>query len=1008
MTLHCFWRTCLWTGCCVLFVASLSVPPVRPLPVTQDEASQKVSQSLLKGEVMLSQAKPELSTLAHLYPGPWRLLITFGEGGLTNEGYPGWPPPPHSPYQGRRANVRVLIGDRQIAYFLLPPFAKETGQLRQAEVPFICFEGGGRTIRLVAELWPGDDLEVKQMVLAPLTSAPAVPHTLQQSWPAPPLMDLISWCEYVFYTLPPGHGPDDIRDKVLRPSWKAGFNMIWTTFNSPGGTESYPMGAIPIPWDEQATGMPMPATYAWSGDKRWQVEGYRRYLDYVHDRNMMEMFYYPGRFPGLPIEISLPGQNASVVRTADKILNSLLYDWRGLTDGISNERYCATNPDDPSTRRGSRELALAHVNQLLESNPGAFAVNYISGVDSARPGMVGDMPNGLEPYSAGYFESFDDALMVAPDPWWLRVAGGKKYRWIEFWTEDGELIPDNLRKAPPTDAGNIVPQYSSWYSGHIGEDFIVKQMNDVTRRRLLDPSRYDALTGVTWYTDGMIVSDTNYAMAYAVSQDPVRAALAGQLRTLGQGGRVRSLYPYPTNSYFLQNNYLALFLPPGKAGGELFYDWQRTANYTPASFSVPLARNFLGSSMPGGALTTATSTVLERGGFRAVVSSELTFESGQTEVKETRRLELTSDTPYVLVTIEDRVKGPNVSLSADFGGEHYAQLEVSGKVNRESTRIAAPQVAVLRDSSGLRPDLVLLMLDSPAECTLDWEPGKGWSITRPAARPLRVALVVPTDLYSQKQMPALAQELAQPAQQITWTEKPMGIKNPTRLPITKVIALKGVDDRPYLVKEGNWWTFRGAQVSKQQERTDFLKVYLPAQGQAVVIPWGFIDGLVRPGSGCQYILAIGNVQQTDVGTRCKAKVLTETPLIFAPRVEFAWPVAEVRVNGQPWYYFEGSQVFLPQPQGEYEIWVRKGEPHVPHISRTFASIESMNWKNNKLVFQASAPPWRPVLPEGYRLTAQIEHPGRQIVGLEGGKVLKQHGNRSIITVTPGPMRISFR
>jgi len=36
----------------------------------------------------------------------------------------------------------------------------------------------------------------------------------------------------------------------------------------------------------------------------------------------------------------------------DKILNSLLYDPRQLIDGISNERYCATN----NSLTGSREL----------------------------------------------------------------------------------------------------------------------------------------------------------------------------------------------------------------------------------------------------------------------------------------------------------------------------------------------------------------------------------------------------------------------------------------------------------------------------------------------------------------------------------------------------------------------------------------------------------------------------------------------------------------------------
>lgn len=955
-------------------------------------ADERIPIPLISQPIQLTPEQAAWTGKVTLNPGLYRLMITYGKGGITNEGYPGFPGAPYSKYaEGRGSAVlRVRLDGREIAAVQVPPIPTEEGLARQAVIPFVCLAPGEPEIRLAATLAAGDGLEITQATLSPAQPGP-VPHTLQQPRPGWPLMDLISWCEYVFYTRPPGHGPDDIRDQVLRPSWKVGFNMIWTVFNNASGT-------IPFPWDEQATGMPMPASYAllWSKDERWQVEGYRRYLHDVHDRNMMEMLYWYSPFPGVPVELAQPGQKASAVKTGDSILNSLLYDRRGLNDGISNERYCATN----QALIGSRELALAHVNQLLESNPGAFAVNYISGVDSARAGMVGDLPSGLEPYSAGYFEGWDDFLVMAPDPWVLRAGGGKRYRWIEFWTEDGELIPEQQRQgASATDA--------TWYRGHIGEDFIVKQMNDIARLRLLDPSQCNALTGVTWYTDGMVVSACNTEMAQAVCQDPVRGALAGQLRSLGQGGKVRSLYPYPTTSFFQQNNYVALFLPSGKPGGELFYDLQRTANFTPSSFRVPLAQDFLNTVGPW-TTSQVSCDVLERGAYRSVVRSELLLESGETAVNETRTFELIADTPYLTVTIDDRSKGPNLPLTHLLGGEGYDQLVVAGEVIHKASSLPLPAVSLLRDSAGLKPDLVLLFLAAPADSTLVWEPSKSLMVQRPTAQRLRFVLAVPTNLYQQDQLQALGQHLRQPDPVLAWRDEPITVTNASSLPLTQVVALQGADERPYLVEEEGWWTFRGAQVSKQMPKTDLLKVYLQAGGSATILPWGLISGVVRPGWGCQYLIALGEVKATAEGGACRVKVLNETPMIFAPRVEFPWPIATAELNGQPWHYFEGSHVFLPQKRGEYQLKVGKGESAAPHLTRTFANIDSMSLGDNELVLEATAPPWRQRLPEGYRLTAQIEHRDRELGEITGGKLVRTVAGRSIIAIELGTVTIRFR
>ena len=46
---------------------------------------------------------------AALSPGPWELTITYGEGGIVNEGYPGFPGSIYSPYPNGRGCARLQV-----------------------------------------------------------------------------------------------------------------------------------------------------------------------------------------------------------------------------------------------------------------------------------------------------------------------------------------------------------------------------------------------------------------------------------------------------------------------------------------------------------------------------------------------------------------------------------------------------------------------------------------------------------------------------------------------------------------------------------------------------------------------------------------------------------------------------------------------------------------------------------------------------------------------------------
>jgi hypothetical protein len=166
---------------------------------------------------------------------------------------------------------------------------------------------------------------------------------------------------------------------------------------------------------------------------------------------------------------------------------------------------------------------------------------------------------------------------------------------------------------------------------------------------------------------------------------------------------------------------------------------------------------------------------------------------------------------------------------------------------------------------------------------------------------------------------------------------------------------------PYMAAETDaqgerWWTVRGAQPIRDGE-ADLLKVYTAPGSDAKVQPYGFIDGVVKPGWGCQNVLGI---LDAPTPTRCEVKVVKTGPFIFAPRVEWKTAFSSVRVNGEPWRYFEGRSVMLPNRPGRYVIEIEPGEEaNAPHLARTAMSVQRAQWlpEARVLEFELDEPHW---------------------------------------------------
>lgn len=210
--------------------------------------------------------------------------------------------------------------------------------------------------------------------------------------------------------------------------------------------------------------------------------------------------------------------------------------------------------------------------------------------------------------------------------------------------------------------------------------------------------------------------------------------------------------------------------------------------------------------------------------------------------------------------------------------------------------------------------------------------------------------------------------------------------------------------------EIDWWVVRGAQSTLLRQEPDYLKVYLLPEGEAAIQPYGFIEGAVKPGWGCQYTLAIKDVSLNKEKVRCKVKVLNVTPYIFAPRLEFSGKIREVNLDGKSWHYFEDCFVFLPNRKGIYELEVSLGrDPTSPHLIRTAALIEETSYKEKVFTFQVSLPVWTKKLPKGLKFSALIHLSpnNNKVKKIEGAEMVKKESNGLLVRFAPGRATIYF-
>jgi hypothetical protein len=732
--------------------------------------------------------------------------------------------------------------------------------------------------------------------------------------------------------------------------------------------------------------------------KNWSDQHSIELCRHAHDRDLL--FHWYGHYPtdlggNDPYEVYSQWVFNLLEKTARDFSDALALGWKGAFDGFVSE-----------TCDLSRSAFFVEITKRLwKTNPGAYQIEN-RGPNWDRP-LTACAPNFMitEACNHMHWNGYDDKDPI--------VAYDRK-------VEHGRLGKNHLLYQADCRSGS-----PNFFGGNTRPDYVLKQCNDFFRGRAEHPD--DPVESAIWWLNESKITgpEEMRRYVYGITQDPIKCAVSCDLGTTGVGGTMDRWHRTDMAEYdgaprfqtrprsdlfhdtsIIQNNFFRACFHKNIDGGVLLVDLEGLAHYDSNSLAVPLSGDFLSTVAPGVGKLTRKGRYLEPAGFKAVYEEEAEIQSGR--VRERRIVTMHSDTPCFKVQIRRTSEIP--VLGTRIGLERYDSVTMDGTTYRQTVSLDYPKGMVFADSRGILPELTVLVLKPGRIRNVEWEPGKAliFQSENVQQETIELAFAILENEPSKKAaVDVLLQAIQQEEQEVRFGEKEaIGISNPHRFPIVRILKITDPDGSPYQVRENGWWMFRGAQPSLEYPGCDYLKVYLPAEGSVKVRRYGFIDGVVKNGWGCQYITAINEVgtDQERKGS-CTVKVFNTTPLIFAPRMQFAQKIASVELDGKPWHYFDEDLIFLPNRAGIYQIEVEYGEPATPHLTRSYGVLESSHWDGKKLTLELGLPPWVNKLYPDLKLTAMVKTEGRRLKPVEEASVIYRTEKGLVIEYLPGKVAV---
>ncbi len=530
-------------------------------------------------------------------------------------------------------------------------------------------------------------------------------------------------------------------------------------------------------------------------------------------------------------------------------------------------------------------------------------------------------------------------------------------------------------------------------------DWIFAQLQGFTQRRWRDQDDPVASLLCWEAVAQQICTPDARRMAYAATQDPIRACVTGTLRDTGLAGsidlrreldrqprrrqvRLSRRHAFPHDSRFLRNQDLELLTFPGRDYNLLQLDHSRSARFHGnGELLRPFAPLLITSLAGDDAIEVEESwRQIEAGGTLAECEQQLFARLSTSSFHETRRMRLLSDLPGIQMTLRRTVgtapQEGSLMLNAMGPADGYA-VEILRSTS-DTLELA------FRDADGVLPEArALLTVFGTAIENPQLKPNPSFTTRLTGVHEVRLRLLFAAGHIQAASLGELltCDALWEPSLvELPVDGHEVDVAAPSPLSLTRTVQLAPHAPLPCRVREQGWWYYRGITPGDEVPARDFLKLH-HADGETVRIARDSrIGGELTWGWGSQYLLLLGDVAaEADGWHSARVRVARITPFVFAPRLLMRDSVAEIELDGRPWHYADGALIFLPNRCGEYRVRWRYGACSQPRLVRTFACITATRQEGDALEVDAELPDFVPEDPGFHGWYALLDAGGKRRV-----------------------------
>lgn len=797
--------------------------------------------------------------------------------------------------------------------------------------------------------------------------------------------------------------------------------MSMTSFEHPGDRvtpyeeqvergirEAYPWGAnnfefLPVNADGVALEIEKEggcAHYKQTKDPIWSAEAVRRIMEEAHRHGMLTEFFiyclHGADF--IATEMDFDERKALFEKIAESYSNCLKEENpEKIVDGIITEEWFPIDAPEFIQSAWKWNPGLFH---LVSNNDGSQYDVHNMGYTPATHAYSAHWP-GFDTQHTGY----DHSYPLIPYP-------------IDFYTQKEGTLYTYMQgcgqTCHPRKKYPRIPDIPLGITNRtVSPDWIVAQANNFGLRNLMDSKDHLAMA-LCWEADEQTMCpEEARRYVYAASQDPVRLAACFTLEDTGAGGelelkrntrrfhpwdqtRLRKRSKYPASSVANGNRYLQMISLQERDETILLCDLSETGCFYNNGAVVEAGFPMLATRFRDNRFLKKQTEILESAGPRAVLVEHADMGSGFGSFRQTVRYEVYSEIPAVYASIR-RTAEPGFSeeIQTILGMQDYDICE------------AAEGGYVLSDSDGILPQVCIWFRGDCDDA--EWRPGYGLFITQNlrASASMDVVIFLRMGDFKDSEMADLKKLVDAPFVTVEEQEE-IAVKNDSDLYRPVFVKISHAAKEPRWVEESGLWQHRGLSFSQEEPGCAWMRLYLKPGETGRIRPFGYLEGTVKPGKGCQNIVALEKIDGTEEKISVNVHIDVENPMLSAAILETKKEVRSVTVNGENYCYFWHNQIFLPQGHYQARVEIEIGEPDVPHLCMTYSRVEKCRFEaeSNRLYLSAENQPWCQEKDEAsYYGVVHLE--GRKLRSLENAEMIFQIGEKVLLRWKTGEVCIIF-